>query len=103
MWESLVAGAIPVVLRSQAMEPFMELPILFVDRYEEVTLGLLEEAARRISPATLDEPMLQAEFWTRKIRTAKLDLKGRVHMPWGEWIMESVRYGAGMISRKLFA
>jgi hypothetical protein len=101
MWESLAAGAIPVVLRSQAMEPFRELPILFVDRYEEVTLGMLEEAARRISPASLDEPMLQSPFWVGKIDEASLALRGSDIMPWEEWMMESIRYGAGMLGRRL--
>jgi len=101
MWESLAAGAIPVVLRSQAMEPFKELPILFVDRYEEVTLGMLEDATRRISPAALDEPMLQSEFWVEKIQEASLALRGSEIMPWGEWMMESIRYGAGMFGRRL--
>jgi hypothetical protein len=103
MWETLAAGAIPVVLRSQAMEPFKEMPVLFVNRYEEVTLEVLKKAADKISPAKMHEPMLQAEFWTRKINAAKLDLLGREIMPWGEWIMESVRYGASMISRRLLA
>ncbi len=101
MWESLAAGAIPVVLRSQAMEPFKELPILFVDRYEEVTLGLLEEAARRITPATMDEPMLQSKYWVEKIQEASLALRGSEAMPWGEWMMESIRYGAGMLGRRI--
>jgi len=103
MWESLAAGAIPVVLRSEAMEPFKELPILLVDRYEEVTLGLLEEAAGRISAAKPEDPMLQSEFWAGKIRAAKQALKGRAMMPWWEWIKESVMYGPGMISRRIFA
>lgn len=103
MWESLAAGAIPVVLRSQAMEPFNGLPIHFVDRYEDVTLAQLEEAFRRISPAMLEEPMLQTEFWVEKIQEASFALRGREIMPWGEWIMESIRYGSSMILRRIFA
>jgi hypothetical protein len=102
MWESLAAGAIPVVKRSQAMEPFRELPILFVDRYEEVTLELLEDAAGRIIPATTENPMLQVEYWTGQIRDAKLALKGRELMPRKDWIMESFKHGSGSIRRKLF-
>jgi hypothetical protein len=101
MWESLAAGAIPVVLRSRAMEPFKALPILFVDRYEEVTLGMLEDAVRRISPATLDEPMLQSTFWVKKIEEASLELKNCKIMSWREWISESIEYVAGMVKRKL--
>lgn len=102
MWESLAAGAIPVVKRSQAMEPFRELPILFVDRYEEVTFELLEDAADRISHVTTENPMLQAEYWTGQIRAAKLALKGRELMPRKDWIMESFKHGGGIIRRKLF-
>lgn len=101
MWESLAAGAIPVVLRSHAMEPFKELPILFVDRYEEVSLALLEETARRISPAALDEPMLQSEYWVEQIQEASLALRGLEIMPWVEWAKESTKYGANMIGRRV--
>jgi hypothetical protein len=58
-----------------------------MDRYEEVTLGMLEEAARIISPATLDEPMLQSEYWVEQIQEATLALRGSDIMPWGEWMM----------------
>lgn len=101
MWETLAAGAIPVVLRSEAMEPFKELPILFVNKYEEVTLGMLEEAARRIRPALSEEPMLQDEFWIMKIQEAALVSQISGVMPWGEWIMESMKYVIGMAARKV--
>ena len=101
MWESLAAGAIPVVLRSQAMAPFEGLPILFVDQYEDVTLGMLEDAAHRISPAAMKEPMLQSAFWVRKIHEASMALRSSEIMPWNEWIFESARYGFNMIRRKL--
>ncbi len=101
MWESLASGAIPVILRSQAMEPFRGLPILYVDRYEEVTMELLQEASRRIRPATLDEPMLQAGYWIYNIHSLKKTLQGNEIMTWGQWVAESAKYGAGMAVRKL--
>lgn len=53
-WESLYLGSIPIVLRSVAMGPFAELPILFVDDYSEVTEPFLEAAWERMSARSYD-------------------------------------------------
>jgi hypothetical protein len=102
MWEVLAAGSIPIVLRSQAMMPFKDLRILFVDRYEDVTINLLQETWEMMKTNSVSHPMLAAEYWIQKINEAKESLKGREIMPMKEWITESFRYGVGMIGRRLF-
>jgi hypothetical protein len=101
MWESLVAGAIPVVLRSQAMKPFESLPILFVEDYREVTQGVLEEAWAKMKIPEQVPAMMSEDFWVAQILNAKNGLKGRETMPLLEWIRESVRYGLGMVARRV--
>lgn len=101
MWEALVAGAVPVVLESQAMEPFRGLPVLFVEDYRGVTRELLEREWARLQPSDNLPEALFAEFWGSKVRAARQRLAGRGTMPLGEWLAESAKYGAGMVGRRL--
>lgn len=101
MWEALLAGAIPVVLRSLVMEPFSELPILFVDDLRDVTKGLLEAALQKYPPPPAIPPLMTSEFWRERIREAASELAEKPVMGWGEWTGESLAYGTGMIKRRL--
>jgi len=101
MWEALVAGAIPVVLRSQAMKPFESLPILFVEDYREVTIELLEAAWAKVKTPEEVPVMMHEDFWAAQILKEKNGLKGRETMPLPEWVRESVRYGLGMVARRV--
>ena len=101
MWEALAAGAIPVVLRSQAMKPFESLPILFVEDYREVTRELLESAASQIRIPEVLPTMMCEDYWAGEIFKTKKALAGRETMPLGEWIRESVSYGLGMFARRV--
>lgn len=102
MWEVLLAGAIPVVLRSQAMMPFESLPILFVDDYRKVTHAFLQNAWTRIRVPEETPKMMYADYWGEKIAEAKQALKGREQMGLAEWMGDSARYGVGMVGRRLF-
>jgi hypothetical protein len=101
MWETLVAGAIPVVLRSQAMKPFESLPILFVEDYREVTIELLEAAWAKVKTPEEVPLMMHEDFWAAQILKEKNGLKGRETMPLPEWMRESVSYGLGMVARRV--
>ena len=101
MWEALLAGAIPVVLRSQAMEPFSELPILFVDDFRDVTKGLLEAALQKYPAPPAVPPVMTSEFWRERIREAVAELAENPMMGWREWTGESLAYGTGRMKRRL--
>lgn len=101
MWEALLAGSIPVVKRSLAMDPFLELPILFVDDFREVTLNLLEEAEKRIKISPAPYSLMLESYWAEIIRAKQAEIKEAGLMTWGEWIAESSQYGQGMIARRL--
>jgi hypothetical protein len=101
MWEVLLAGAIPVVLRSQAITPFESLPILFVDDYREVTQEFLQNAWTRIRVPEETPKMMFADYWSEKIAQAKQALKGREQMGLAEWMGVSAKYGLGMVGRKV--
>jgi len=101
MWESLLAGAIPVVKKSPTMRPFSDLPILSVDDFREVTKELLEKVWARIEVPPLPPLPMTESYWAEKIgaKQAEIHLDGL--MGWREWIAESAKYGGGMISRRL--
>ncbi len=101
MWESLVAGAIPVVLRSTAVEPFAHLPILFVKDYRELTRELLSEAFVRLQVPLQVPAEMHSEFWGEQIRRAGDGLRGYERVGWREWGLESARYGARMLGRRM--
>lgn len=101
MWEVMLAGAIPVVLKSQAMEPFRRLPILFVEDYRKVTRELLERAWAEIRVPDQPPESMYEDYWRKRIQAAKESLIGRETMPLGEWLGESVKYGVGMVGRRL--
>lgn len=101
MWEALVAGAIPVVLRSPVTECFSALPILQVDDLTTITKDMLEAnwSARGSQPAW---EMLGAKFWLRKIAEKRAEVEIAGPMEIGEWLLESARYGLAIAQRRLF-
>ncbi len=100
MWEALLAGAIPVVLRSQAMEPFSKLPILFVEDFRQVTKGILEADLQKYPNPPVVPPLMTSEFWLERIRGAAAELAENPVMGWGEWACETLSYGRGMLGRR---
>ncbi|HLB33384.1 MAG TPA: hypothetical protein VJK54_04030 [Chthoniobacterales bacterium] len=100
IWETLVAGAYPVVLRSAAMEPFSELPLLLVNDFEEVTLDFLKENLNQLKEKKKNLFMMQMGFWEQKIKDAKFRLAGKKTLGWKEWFHESFSYGRSMLKRR---
>lgn len=101
MWEALLAGAIPVVLRSSAMEPFSGLPVLFVDDFREVTRELLANALQIIPRSPAIPPVMASGHWHDRIRLSRAALESDKNMGWGTWAREALVYGIGMLKRRL--
>lgn len=69
MWEALYSGVIPVVIRHRTYSMLEgNLPILFVDSYEEVTETFLQNAYDDFCHRTWNEQMLTVSWWIQKIR-----------------------------------
>jgi len=70
-WEALALGSIPIVLRSQAMRIFDDLPVLQVDSWAEVTPGRLESSIKILTPRFETEAMrkLGLKYWEEKIKS----------------------------------
>lgn len=101
MWEAILAAAIPVVKRSEAMEPFRKLPILFVDDFRDVTVELLEKAHHEIRGGVHPEVMTTESYWAESIRAKHAEIHGDGFISRRDWIAESARYGVGMLARRI--
>lgn len=101
MWEALLAGAIPVVLQSKAMEPFSMLPVLFVEDFRQVTKEFLEKAFEKRPDPPAIPPMMTSEFWHERIRDAANQIAENKIMGLGEWSSEAYSYGIEMLGRRM--
>ena len=68
LWETLYLGRIPVVKRDSNNKYYEELPILFVDSWEEVTEHLLWSSIDRFSDSSrFDLKMMKMSWWKEHI------------------------------------
>lgn len=58
VWEALYLGVIPVLLHSPIDKVYEGLPVLYVDRYEDVTPELLDDEYERL--------VLERDDWDRR-------------------------------------
>lgn len=75
-WEALYLGTVPIVKNSYAMSFFKDLPILFVDQYDQVTEQLLMDKLPHFIKMFKDPlPMLNFEYWKKRIFSKREELK----------------------------
>jgi len=65
-WEAMYLGCIPIVKRTQQMNHFTNLPILFIDEWSDVTPDLLDNCDIIPDP---NHPDLKVSTWMQKIRS----------------------------------
>jgi hypothetical protein len=68
LWETLYMGSIPIVIRDIAHSDWTDLPILFIDSWEEVTEEMLQRELERIQNTTWNMEKLRIDYWIRLIR-----------------------------------
>jgi len=101
MWETLLAGAIPVVKRSPAMEAFRDLPVLFVDDFREVTLNLLEKAQSEIAISAHPHDLMTESYWNKIIKAKQAEIREAPFISWKEWIADSVKCEVRKIAQRI--
>jgi hypothetical protein len=69
-WESLYLGAIPVERRNKNNRFYTDLPILFVDEWEEVTEEFLRKNFWKIKLKEWNDKKLEFWYWKNKIKEA---------------------------------
>jgi hypothetical protein len=68
LWETLYMGSIPIVKRDIALREFEDLPICFIDSWEEVTTEFLEKEKQRILWCSWNMEKMKVSYWINKIK-----------------------------------
>lgn len=74
LWETLYMGSIPIVKRDIAHAGWTDLPILFVDSWDEVTEERLIAEKRRIEGATWNMEKLKVGYWIDRVRQSQMKI-----------------------------
>lgn len=70
-WESLLVGSIPIVTKSTLDQLYEDLPVIIVDRWEEVTEEFLHKKLEELRGKTYRWDKLFLDFWIAKIEEVK--------------------------------
>ena len=68
LWESLYLRTIPIVKRCIGMEDFNDLPILFIENWEDITEDYLNEQYEIIMNKTYNLEKLDVNYWMNLIK-----------------------------------
>jgi hypothetical protein len=68
LWETLYMGSIPIVRRELALREFEDLPICWIDKWEDITVDFLESKYIEISSRTWNMEKLKIKYWLNKIQ-----------------------------------
>ena len=66
-WESMLVGCIPILHSCYLDSLYKDLPVLFVDQWEEVTPEFLEQKYKEISSKKYNLEKLYMEYWWKKV------------------------------------
>jgi len=66
-WECLYLGVIPIVEKSIHMSYFNDLPILFVDNYDNISIEYLDKIYKEFQNKKFNMDKLSISYWNRKI------------------------------------
>ena len=66
-WECLYLGVIPIVEKSVQMEYFNDLPILFVDNYDNISVEFLNQKYDEFKNKSFNLDKLSLSYWITKI------------------------------------
>lgn len=72
-WEAMLVGCIPVLHKCYLDDLYSDLPVLFVDRWEEVTPEFLEQKYKEITSKKYNIEKLFMEYWWKKIEKLRDD------------------------------
>ena len=67
IWECLYLGVIPIVEKSPHMSYFHDLPILFVDSYDVISIEYLNQIYNYFQHKSFNMEKLSLSYWNRKI------------------------------------
>ena len=68
IWEALYVRTVPIVERSSAFRNFTNLPIMFIDRWEDITIDFLKTQIPLYYNKSYDLKQLKLQYWKELIR-----------------------------------
>lgn len=81
-WEALYLGAIPVVLKSTISELYEGLPVIQLERWEDLTHGVLQKAKKTIAQTSFDFRRLDLHYWIALINGEKPATSNKILWSW---------------------
>jgi hypothetical protein len=69
LWETLYMGSIPIVKRDIGYTEFEDLPICFVDNWEQINPEFLKKEKERIQNNSWNMESLKISYWINKIKS----------------------------------
>jgi len=70
-WEALHLGCVPICKRSPVLDWFVDLPIMFVDDWSELTDAAMDRAKAELEPKWPNcKTMLWTDYWLEKVKRA---------------------------------
>lgn len=68
-WEALALGCYPIIKRSEINDLFIDLPVIVIDEWNEITREFLEDKLKQIQSTTYDYRKLKMEYWKEYINS----------------------------------
>ena len=72
LWETLYAGSIPIVKKHLTFKTLENLPVLFVDDFNELDYELLIQANNKIKQKSYDYSKLKLDYWVSIFNSKKI-------------------------------
>lgn len=70
-WEALILGCIPIVKKSNLDDLYIDLPVLIVNNWSDITLELLEKTIKDYKNKIFNYDKLTLKYWIDKINSYK--------------------------------
>lgn len=72
VWEVLYSGSIPIVKKFSGFESFKNLPILFVDKFEDINKEFLNKSFEKFEEMNFNLELLDFKYWSNFILKNKI-------------------------------
>lgn len=72
VWEVLYSGSIPIVKKFSGFETFKNLPILFVDKFEDINKEFLNKSFENFEAMNFNLELLNFKYWSNFILKNKI-------------------------------
>tara|TARA_B100001250_G_scaffold253536_1_gene218038 strand:+ start:3229 stop:4266 length:1038 start_codon:yes stop_codon:yes gene_type:complete len=83
IWEAIYSGSIPITKNHTTFSNFSDLPILFVDSYEEINKELLESFLDSYDLKNFNLAKLEIDFWITQMNKQKINSNFKVALSEG--------------------